>query len=574
MAKQKFKITNWPTYNKALINRGSITFWLDDEAIQAWYESATPSSRGRPQRYSDLAITTVLVIKRVFRLTLRAAQGFIDSIFSLMNVPLRCPDYSCVSRRAKSVNISFKTPTRGEIAHLVIDSTGLKVFGNNLRRAHVRMKTLANDLQASKEKLQVQNRRLQYDAYHDSLTGMPNRLSFWQRLQEIVNQVRPYKGCAVVMLFDLDSFKDVNDTLGHDAGDKLLQDLASRLSFFRKTSETLYRLGGDEFAMLSYDLTEEMALERANVIREKISQPYQIYDAQINIDACIGIVISDGESRTDYLYKCADLALYEAKKEGSGHVQIFRPGMLQRLQENKSFEDDLLQALAHDEFKVYYQPIADTVTREIYGYEALVRWFHPVRGAVPPTVFIPVAEKIGLINALGEWVLKTACAEAASWATPLKVSVNVSPIQLMNTSLTDTIIEVLHQTGLDPRRLDLEITESDVFNENTRSLEILSQLRELGIQISIDDFGTGYSSLSRLSYFPFDKIKIDRSFVINIPEQKDDLDIVRLIISMGKSLHMRIVAEGVETEEQLASLQALGCDLVQGYLIGKPSPLR
>ncbi|MDU7297569.1 MAG: bifunctional diguanylate cyclase/phosphodiesterase [Klebsiella pneumoniae] len=412
---------------------------------------------------------------------------------------------------------------------------------NNLRRAHVRMKTLANDLQASKEKLQVQNRRLQYDAYHDSLTGMPNRLSFWQRLQEIVNQVRPYKGCAVVMLFDLDSFKDVNDTLGHDAGDKLLQDLASRLSFFRKTSETLYRLGGDEFAMLSYDLTEEMA---------------------------------DGESRTDYLYKCADLALYEAKKEGSGHVQIFRPGMLQRLQENKSFEDDLLQALAHDELKVYYQPIADTVTREIYGYEALVRWFHPVRGAVPPTVFIPVAEKIGLINALGEWVLKTACAEAASWATPLKVSVNVSPIQLMNTSLTDTIIEVLHQTGLDPRRLDLEITESDVFNENTRSLEILSQLREQGIQISIDDFGTGYSSLSRLSYFPFDKIKIDRSFVINIPEQKDDLDIVRLIISMGKSLHMRIVAEGVETEEQLASLQALGCDLVQGYLIGKPSPLR
>lgn len=183
-----------------------------------------------------------------------------------------------------------------------------------------------------------------------------------------------------------------------------------------------------------------------------------------------------------------------------------------------------------------------------------------MRGAVPPTVFIPVAEKIGLINALGEWVLKTACAEAASWATPLKVSVNVSPIQLMNTSLTDTIIEVLHQTGLDPRRLDLEITESDVFNENTRSLEILSQLRELGIQISIDDFGTGYSSLSRLSYFPFDKIKIDRSFVINIPEQKDDLDIVRLIISMGKSLHMRIVAEGVETEEQLASLQALGCD--------------
>lgn len=444
---------------------------------------------------------------------------------------------------------------------------------NNLRRAHVRMKLLANDLQLSKEKLQVQNRRLQYDAYHDSLTGMPNRLSFWQRLQEVVNHVKPYHGCAVVMLFDLDNFKDVNDTLGHDAGDKLLQELASRLSFFRKTSETLYRLGGDEFALVSQDLSEEMALARADVIREKISQPYHIYGSLINIGASIGIVISDGESRTDYLYKCADLALYEAKKSGAGNVQVFRDSMLQRLQENKSFEDDLLHALENDQFKVYYQPIADTVSREIYGYEALVRWFHPLRGMVPPTEFIPVAEKTGLINQLGEWVLKTACEEAARWEQPLKVSVNVSPIQLINTSLTDTVAAVLKKTGLDPRRLDLEITESDVFNENTRSLEILSQLREQGIQISIDDFGTGYSSLSRLSYFPFDKIKIDRSFVINIPMQKDDLDIVRLIISMGKSLHMRIVAEGVETEEQLTSLQQLGCDLVQGYLIGKPGLL-
>lgn len=444
---------------------------------------------------------------------------------------------------------------------------------NTLRRAHVRMKLLATDLQASKEKLQVQNRRLQYDAYHDSLTGMPNRLSFWQRLQEVVNQVRPYNGSAVVMLFDLDNFKDVNDTQGHDAGDKLLQDLASRLSFFRKTSETLYRLGGDEFALVSHDLTEEMALERAKVIREKISQPYQIYDSLIQIGACIGIVISDGESRTDYLYKCADLALYEAKKEGSGNVQVFRPGLLQRQQENKSFEDDLMQALNKGEFRVYYQPIADTMNGEIYGYEALVRWFHPLRGSVPPTEFIPVAEKIGLINQLGEWVLRIACEAAASWSSPLKVSVNVSPVQLMNSSLTDTVVTILRTTGLDPYRLDLEITESDVFNENTRSLEILSQLRELGVQISIDDFGTGYSSLSRLSYFPFDKIKIDRSFVINIPDQKDDLDIVRLIISMGKSLHMRIVAEGVETEEQLESLRKLGCDLVQGYLIGKPGPL-
>ena len=443
---------------------------------------------------------------------------------------------------------------------------------NTLRRAHVRMKLLATDLQASKEKLQVQNRRLQYDAYHDSLTGMPNRLSFWQRLQEVVNQVRPYNGSAVVMLFDLDNFKDVNDTQGHDAGDKLLQDLASRLSFFRKTSETLYRLGGDEFALVSHDLTEEMALERAKVIREKISQPYQIYDSLIQIGACIGIVISDGESRTDYLYKCADLALYEAKKEGSGNVQVFRPGLLQRQQENKSFEDDLMQALNKGEFRVYYQPIADTMNGEIYGYEALVRWFHPLRGSVPPTEFIPVAEKIGLINQLGEWVLRTACEAAASWSS-LKVSVNVSPVQLMNSSLTDTVVTILRTTGLDPYRLDLEITESDVFNENTRSLEILSQLRELGVQISIDDFGTGYSSIGYLRSFSFDSLKIDKSLAGLVDVDTQAAELVRGTVRIAGALGITVVAEGVENQQQLALLRRAGCDRLQGFFFSEPMPV-
>ena len=444
---------------------------------------------------------------------------------------------------------------------------------NTLRRAHVRMKLLATDLQASKEKLQVQNRRLQYDAYHDSLTGMPNRLSFWQRLQEVVNQVRPYNGSAVVMLFDLDNFKDVNDTQGHDAGDKLLQDLASRLSFFRKTSETLYRLGGDEFALVSHDLTEEMALERAKVIREKISQPYQIYDSLIQIGACIGIVISDGESRTDYLYKCADLALYEAKKEGSGNVQVFRPGLLQRQQENKSFEDDLMQALNKGEFRVYYQPIADTMNGEIYGYEALVRWFHPLRGSVPPTEFIPVAEKIGLINQLGEWVLRTACEAAASWSSPLKVSVNVSPVQLMNNSLTDTVVTILRTTGLDPYRLDLEITEADVFNENTRSLEILSQLRELGVQISIDDFGTGYSSIGYLRSFSFDSLKIDKSLAGLVDVDTQAAELVRGTVRIAGALGITVVAEGVENQQQLALLRRAGCDRLQGFFFSEPMPV-
>lgn len=439
---------------------------------------------------------------------------------------------------------------------------------NNLRKAHRKMELLAQDLHMSKEDLQSKNEKLEYVAYHDSLTGLPNRLLFWQKMQELIDT----KSAVVVMLFDLDRFKAVNDTMGHDAGDKLLIDIAERLSLFINESVVLYRLGGDEFAILSSNLTEKQAYNLACAIRDNISMPYQVYGTSVSVETCIGLIVSSTETRADYLYKCVDLALYDAKSIGPGNVRIFQQYMLEDLLDNRSFENDLANAVKNDELMVYYQPIADARSGEIYGYEALLRWFHPVRGAISPEVFIPVAEKTGLIHSIGAWVLAQACQQATQWTPLTRVAVNISPLQLLDESLPDIVRTELKKNGLDASRLELEITESNFVNQSARSLATLRALSKLGLSISIDDFGTGYSSLSRLSSFAFDTIKIDRSFVSNITQQHGDLNILKAIVSLGKSLNMRIIAEGVETEVQLNYLQGLGCDLIQGYLIGKPAP--
>ena len=286
----------------------------------------------------------------------------------------------------------------------------------------------------------------------------------------------------------------------------------------------------------------------------------------------LNIVLSDNERRSDYLYKFADLALYEAKKEGSQQIKVFRQWMLQKLQESRTLEHDMALALDHHEFVVYYQPIVDSFSQKIYSYEALIRWIHPLKGLLSPDSFIPVAEKTGMINEMGKSVLEMACREAASWAVPVKISVNVSPVQLSSKAFAGVVLSILKETGLPADRLELEVTESSLFIESTTPMNTLNKLRAQGVKISIDDFGTGYSSLSRLSRLAFDKIKIDKSFVNSISTQEDALNIIKLITSMAKSLSMKTVAEGVETQEQLESLQALGCDLVQGYLFSKPQP--
>lgn len=451
---------------------------------------------------------------------------------------------------------------------------GILIFfqNRNILRAHLQVKCLAEELQESKEKLQIQNAKLEYDVYHDSLTEMNNRQLFWGDLNKIIEMAEKNNDSVTVMLFDLDRFKEVNDTYGHDAGDMLLRQISHRLISMSQGSDTLYRLGGDEFAFLSSGLTESRAVSRAQKICDFINQPYTIYNAIINITTCVGIVISETERRSDYLYKFADLALYEAKNEGSGKIKVFRQRMLEKLQESRTLEHDMAMAIVNKEFVVYYQPIVDSFSQEIYSYEALIRWIHPLKGLLSPDSFIPVAEKTGMINEMGKSVLEIACREAASWTVPVKISVNVSPVQLSSKAFAGIVLSILKKTGLPADRLELEVTESSLFTESNTPMNTLNKLRALGVKISIDDFGTGYSSLSRLSRLAFDKIKIDKSFVHSISTQEDALNIIRLITGMAKSLNMKAVAEGVETEEQLASLQALGCDFAQGYLFGKPQP--
>ena len=451
---------------------------------------------------------------------------------------------------------------------------GVLIFfqNRNILKAHLQVKSLAEELQKSKEKLQIQNAKLEYDVYHDSLTEMNNRQFFWDNLNKTIALAEKNNDSVTVMLFDLDRFKEVNDTYGHDAGDMLLRQISQRLVSMNLTSDSLYRLGGDEFAFLSTGLTESRAVSQAQKICDAINQPYTIYNAIINITTCVGIVNSDTERRSDYLYKFADLALYEAKNEGSGKIKVFRQRMLEKLQESRTLEHDMALAITNKEFVVYYQPIVDSFTREIYSYEALIRWIHPLKGVLSPDTFIPAAEKTGMINEMGKSVLEMACREAACWAVPAKISVNVSPVQLSSKAFAGIVLSILKETGLPADRLELEVTESSLFTENSTPINTLHKLRALGVKISIDDFGTGYSSLSRLSKLAFDKIKIDKSFVHSLSKQDDALNIIRLITGMAKSLNMKAVAEGVETQEQLESLQALGCDFAQGYLFGKPQP--
>lgn len=451
---------------------------------------------------------------------------------------------------------------------------GVLIFyqNRNILKAHLQVKSLAEALQESKEKLQVQNAKLEYDVYHDPLTEMNNRHCFWEHLNESIEIAVKSNDSVTVMLFDLDRFKEVNDTYGHDAGDKLLLQISHRLTSMNLASGTFYRLGGDELAFLSSGLTESSAVSVAQNICDVINQTYTIYNTIINITTSVGIVISDTERRSDYLYKFADLALYEAKNEGVGKIKVFRQWMFDKLQESRILEQDMALALTNKEFVVYYQPIVDSFSREIYSYEALIRWIHPLKGLLSPDSFIPVAEKTGMINEVGKLVLEMACREAASWVIPAKISVNVSPVQLSSKAFAGTVLSILNETGLPTERLELEVTESSIFTENNTPMNTLNRLRKLGVKISIDDFGTGYSSLSRLSKIAFDKIKIDKSFVNSISTQEDALNIIRLITSMAKSLNMKVVAEGVETQEQLERLQLLGCDFIQGYLFGKPQP--
>jgi len=417
--------------------------------------------------------------------------------------------------------------------------------------------------------------QIAYMARHDALTGIANRAVLLEKMEEALARLRRRGDGFTIFMLDLDLFKSVNDSLGHPIGDELLKLVARRLSACMGEGDTVVRLGGDEFAILSQSGGEqrEAAIVTATRLLEAIAAPYDLDGHQLDIGTSIGIAVAPQHGTdVDQLVKCADLALYKAKAEGRNGYRFFEDAMGTEAQNRRTLESDLRNALANGEFELHYHPIVDIKTKDIASVEALVRWRHPQRGMIAPVEFIPITEETGLINQLGEWVLRQACVDAAAWPADVKVSVNLSPVQFRKFSPIDMFCRALSDSGLPPERLELEITESVLMQGNAENIETLHQLRSIGISIVLDDFGTGYSSLSYLRMFPFDKIKIDRSFVNELSKNADCASIVSAVAGLGRSLRVATVAEGIETEDQLVLVRAAGCTHVQGFLFGRPCP--
>ena len=416
--------------------------------------------------------------------------------------------------------------------------------------------------------------RSQYLAYHDSLTGLGNRLLFKEQLEEALKDVSVASHPLAVLFLDLDGFKAVNDTLGHSIGDLLLKSVATKLRDILPRTDRIARLGGDEFAILQISATQPgSSIALAEKIIEVVGQPNSIDGHDVTVGASVGIAVArPGDINTENFLKSADLAMYSAKSDGRGTYRMFDPEMDAIVQARRLLERDMRTALAQDGFRLFYQPLVNLQTKKVTAFEALMRWQHPERGMVPPSDFIPVAEEMGLIVQLGEWALRQACAEATEWPDGVCVSVNLSPLQFSKGNLVSSVMSALASAGLPASRLELEITESVLLEKSERNITILNQLRDLGVRISMDDFGTGYSSIGYLRSFPFDKIKIDQSFVRDLLVDEGSLAIVRAIAGLGVSFGMITTAEGVETEEQMRCLNLEGCIEVQGYLYSRPVP--
>ncbi len=414
--------------------------------------------------------------------------------------------------------------------------------------------------------------RLEHQALHDPLTDLPNRRLFVELADKVRAQAARHGGRFAVFMLDLDNFKTVNDLHGHGGGDRLLVELARRIQADLRDSDIVARFGGDEFALVATAPEQPQdSIVLAERLLRNISRPVHLDGSEVVVSPSVGIALYPGDGQSiEELVRNADTAMYDAKSDGKGTFKFFEPGMNRALEARHAMEKGLRQAIADERLTVAYQPVIHARTRATVGFEALVRWDDEILGQVSPAHFIPVAEETGLIVPLGEYVLRTACRAAAAWETPVRVAVNLSAIQFRRAGLAETVERILEETGLPGSRLDLEITESILIDNRKQVLETLHALKALGVRISMDDFGTGFSSLRYLQSFPFDKIKIDRGFIMGLDANPQSLSIVRAVVAMGHSLGMKVVAEGVETDVQAERLRDMDCDELQGYLIAKP----
>ncbi|WP_292139755.1 EAL domain-containing protein, partial [Mesorhizobium sp.] len=417
--------------------------------------------------------------------------------------------------------------------------------------------------------------RLQHLALNDALTGLPNRVSFNDRLDhEIDRACEGEDTMTAVIVIDLDRFKEINDLRGHAAGDQALKIVARRLSRLIGEGEFVARLGGDEFAAIKRFKDQKDLLGLASRLEKSLFEPLRLDDFEIAAGASIGVAVypRDGADR-ERLVSNADLAMYRAKNDVTRAVCFYESAMDETARARRALASDLRQAIDRGELSLHYQVQTSVPTGATCGYEALLRWTHPVHGMIPPAEFIPIAEENGSIMAIGEWVLRTACRQAASWGNGHKIAVNLSPVQFAHADLAKLIHQILIETGLSPKRLELELTESTIVADKVRTLHVLRQIKALGVTIAIDDFGTGYSSLDTLRSFPFDKIKLDRSFMADVERSPQAKAIIRAVLTLGRSLDIPVLAEGVETHVQLTILQVEGCNEAQGYFLGRPKPI-